>query len=243
MIYRPANRPNRLKRWWFGLLILPLLALWWWWAWFAALAASLVRPLWSLGEPDAATLNSATLRLPVLEAEVSRLTADNAALRQALGRRPDPAERPLLGRVISHPRVSPYDTLVVDLGAANASPRPNLGNAVLVDGTFIGTVSAVGPTTVQIELAAAAGREWPARIGEKVPIVARGRGAGNFSAEVAAGLAVTPGEPVTLIMNEQTFNLGVVDRTEAQAGGSLETIYFRLPLNLDELDWVEIHAR
>lgn len=244
MTYRPSNRSlYGRRRWWLaGVVLIPAFILWWWWASFAALAANLVRPIWEIGRAPTTTENEAALRLPALLGEVRRLTDENTSLRRALGRFPDPAERPVLGRVISHPLLSPYDTLIADIGAANSGPRPNIGNAVLVDGSFLGTVSAVGPTTVQVELASAPGHEWPVRLGDRVPAIARGRGAGNFSAEMAPGLLVNPGELVALTVNERSFNLGVVDRT-GDSGSSVETIYFRSPVNLDELRWVEIYAR
>ncbi|MDO8521049.1 MAG: rod shape-determining protein MreC [bacterium] len=165
-----------------------------------------------------------------------RLQEENEEFRTALGR----AEQRdlLLARVLATPGRSPYDTLVLDVGAQHGLVP---GMKVVIDGDFVvGTVSTVAGKSAIVTLSSSYGSELPVNIGtSSLPAVAKGEGGGNFRITLPRGVLVSRGDLV-LIPSFFPGYTGVVEAIEERGGGSLQDLYVRLPFNVNELTWVYV---
>jgi len=78
------------------------------------------------------------------------------------------------------------------------------------------------------------------RIDRVIPVTLFGQGGGSLYGDVPAGTSVAVGESVTL--TGLTFGfVGEVSHVKKEEGGSFETLYLHLPVNLFELRFVEVH--
>lgn len=166
------------------------------------------------------------------------LAAENEVLKTKLGRSPEFALT--LARVLVAPSVSPYDTLIIDVGADHGVV-PNM--EVFGDGDFkIGEVTRVFSRSAVVSLYSTPDMELPVIIGSSsLPTIARGAGGGNFRATLPKGAPVAVGD-VALIPALAPEYVGVVDAIDRPEGSSLQTIFIKLPFNLFTLQWVYLAA-
>jgi cell shape-determining protein MreC len=189
--------------------------------------ASFQREIETL-KKDMRVLQLMTLELPLLAEENRRL--------QALWSRRSYDES-VLGRVLARPSATPYDTFVLDVGSLS---RVAKGDLVLVENVAIGTVSNVFLRTSIVQLFSAPGVQSNISIAtSSIPVVARGIGGGNFIGEVPRGINVEKGDVVVLPdVSSRVF--AVVAEVQADASDPFRTILFQLPINIAEIDWVEV---
>ncbi len=168
--------------------------------------------------------------LPILKKE-------NQELREILGRRPLDGNF-LLARVLARPNRSPYDTLIIDRGEKNGVRAGDV--ATVYGGIALGTIERVYAASSVVKLFSSPGQEIDVFIGEgNIPVSAEGRGGGNFNARVPKGIVVHEGDSV-LFPSSATAFLGVVGAVEALPSDSFQNVFFRAPVNIYELKWVEI---
>lgn len=180
-------------------------------------------------------------RLDTLSAEVldrEMLLQENRALREVLGRREE--ERTVLGSVLSRPNRSPYDTLLIDIGADRGL---RAGDYVLGLGSVvIGRVAAVYEESSLVKLLSAPGEEQEVLVGTSTPAKAIGVGGGNFRIILPKGVPVSVGDPIVFPgISPRIF--GKVEEIESGSSDTFERIFFQSPINLFELRWVEILSR
>lgn len=177
----------------------------------------------------------------VREAEPVRLENvilrdENEALKSELGR--TIAEETVLAVVLARPIVSPYDTLIVDVGRAK-DVLP--GDLVLSDtGIAIGTVTVSHTDTSVVTLFSSPGLETQVFIGPRaVSAVAVGRGGGNFAVKLPRGIGIEEGDAITMPgINPKIF--AVAERTVERPADPLQTVLFKNPVNFLELRFVEV---
>ena len=152
-----------------------------------------------------------------------------------------------LGRVRGDDRVvanvlvgagqSPYDTLVIDAGEEEGI---NIGNMVVYSGS--GTIGEVVETTqnsAKIKLYSYPGEEHRVTVGSHyIPVLAIGRGMGNFEAKVPQDSAVFVGDYVVTVSGN--LILGTVSLIEAKPAEPIKKIFFRVPFNITEIQSVEV---
>jgi len=184
---------------------------------------------------EIATLREELLRLRFEALEAPMLREENRRLSELWQRRS--YEESVLGRVLARPSASPYDTFVLDVGQRNSVSE---GDLVIADGIAIGVIAHVFWHTSVAKLFSAPGVVSVVSIDEtSTPIEAQGRGAGNFIAKVPRNIDVVEGSVVMLPdFNPRVF--AVVERVAAEASDPFRTIYFRLPINFSEIDFVEV---
>ena len=149
---------------------------------------------------DAASLQNANALLAsdnaALATENRALTDKVASLSALLGDASAPPAAPgiVLG-VLASPPASPYDTLVVDGGAARGVA---LGmEAFGTGGTPIGVVSSVEDAFARITLFSAPGESLAGWVGDKhLPLTLAGAGAGAFTATAPRAAAIATGDIV-----------------------------------------------
>lgn len=188
---------------------------------------SLLREIERL-EKDAKVLQLETFELPIL-------TAENQRLQELWQRRTH--DESLLGRVLARPNMTPYDTLVIDVGSLGGVAERDL---VIVENVAIGRISSVFPRTSLVQLFSAPGVESNVSIStSSVMVVATGVGGGNFVGEVSRVIEVERGS-VVVLPDIRARVFAIVEEVQAEASDPFRTILFHLPVNIAEIDWVEV---
>lgn len=126
-----------------------------------------------------------------IRAELEAAKAENESLKSALGRRG--GRDLLLAAVLLKPSRSPYDTLLVDVGAEDGLAG---GERAFAQGDIlIGEVARVDEKTSLVSLYSSPGRRFDARLG-KYDFEAVGEGGGEFEAVVPNALEVKEGDDI-----------------------------------------------
>lgn len=193
------------------------------------------------------------------QALISSLQTENEYLREMLGKTPTSTNMILAG-VIERPPKTPYDSLVLDIGSDQEILE---GDMVFSDGMYaIGTISSVGNHTSTVTLFSSSGQKIDALInspieGEKDipnstttastakaknvlnPVVAEGRGGGNYYIKLPKNIKVKVGDPV-IWPSTETILLGAVEVVDSSEGDAYSQLYFKSPINMNSLRYVQI---
>ncbi|MFA5934875.1 MAG: rod shape-determining protein MreC [Candidatus Paceibacterota bacterium] len=162
---------------------------------------------------------------------------ENEELKDILNRKSN-KNNYVLGSVLIKPFLSPYDTLIIDVGSSDGI---KIGSKVLADGnSFIGYVSEVYSNTSKVVLYSSYGEKIPVLIGQNnIEKEALGIGAGNFKVEMPRESDVKEGD--TIIIPSVSSNIfGVVEKVQFKATDSFQNVLFKSPVNISELKWVEV---
>ncbi len=165
------------------------------------------------------------------------LVRENQTLKEALGRNTKEANA-VFAVVLSKPNKSPYDTLLLDVGETHGV---RTGDIVRVyDDVPIGRVLEVYGASSKVILFSSPGEEIDIEIGkENISTRAKGVGGGNFKAVVPRGLDVKEGDSIVFPSVSARF-IGVVEKIKVKPSDSLQTIFFKSPVNIFQLKFVEV---
>lgn len=169
------------------------------------------------------------------------LRSDHEALLASVG---FVAQNPstVIGRVLTTLWTNPYDVLLVELPAGRlVEPQSAV---TFADALYLGRVVAVNGRIAQVQLLSAPGSVIPVAVGTSTTITeAHGRGGGNFQITLPRGVPVAVGDVVHATSSPQRWSLGRIGNIEREPSDSSQTLFFRYPLNLQTLKFVEIHVR
>lgn len=185
---------------------------------------------------DNRMLNKRIIELERTALIIERLATENKELKTLLAR--DTAQHTILAVVLARPALSPYDTFIVDVGRDSGI---SIGDRVVVDGTFVmGEVSKVFQKTAQVKLFSSPGEKINVVLGSSnLLVAAEGRGGGNFEFTLPRGITVREGDILTIPdINMQV--LGVVEKISITSASSFQVVYFKNPVNLAQVKWVQI---
>jgi len=261
MNYLQRNRPLQ-KKWiskpvvaipaiLVGTLLLYLIA----WNFLNPVIFAIGRPIWSAknyisdqvvkvwssfkNTEELATEN-AKLQQELIEAKISLESLDaykkeNEILKSGFGQ--TNSEKRIVVAIMAKPNLSPYDTLILDAGTSQGI---SVGNKVMSGDFIIGTISETHSNYSKATVLSEPGELLNATIGNKnIQIEATGRGGGNFTAKLPKEIDVKVGDLVKMPgLNPKFF--GIVGSVEQTQTGSFQTILFSLPVNINELSWVEV---
>lgn len=205
---------------------------------FGALGAQLQSKTALAGEND--TLRAELASTTAALADRNVLYQENLELKARLDR--DGSMHTILAGVILRPPATPYDTLTIDAGKAQGVAQ---GALVSAGGTtLIGEVDEVFDTTARVTLFSAPGQTYQALLTEtdahaSVPISVQGQGNGSLVAEVPTTIAVQVGDSVIFpgVAGGLASTVVAVDEKSNQ---SFETVYMRLPVDPEQLRYVEV---
>lgn len=154
---------------------------------------------------------------------------ENLALRSMLGQR-EFGEKMVLGNVVAHPNISPYDTFVIDVGAIDGLV---VGDTVLAEHyTAIGTILSLQKNSAVVGLFSNGGRETPVVIGDsRIPATLKGHGGGNFTIDLPKDAQFGEGDVVALADHPSRV-VGVVGAIETGPDSSSKTLLVTYPLNI-----------
>ncbi len=152
-----------------------------------------------------------------------------------------------LGRVRSDDRVvanvfvgpgrSPYDTLIIDAGTDEGV---NIGDMVVYTGSgVIGEIVESNQSSSKVKLYSSPGEEHMVYAGSHyLPVLALGRGMGNFEAKVPQDSAVDVGDNVVTAKRNLIF--GKIFLVEEKPAEPFKRIFFRVSFNITEIQSVEV---
>lgn len=139
-------------------------------------------------------------------------------------------------RVLSSFLVSPYGTFIIQAGKSDGLAT---GNAVLSPGGFIiGVVSDADAHSSTVQELFAPGNTVQL-IAENVAFSADGRGGGNARAEIPRDAKVALGD-VVKAHEYAGLPAGVIGSIESASSSATQTLFIRLPVNLDTLTFVYV---
>ena len=165
------------------------------------------------------------------------LQNENEALKSLLNRE-DTKLKSILASVLVKPPQTPYDMLIVDIGEDYGI---KVGDKVVANSNvFIGEVSEVFPSTVKIILYSTPGRKLSVVLGaSSISVEAVGIGGGNFNIFLPREVEVKEGD--VIVIPSITSNVfGVVEKVNFKDKDSFQTVFFKSPVNISELSFVEI---
>lgn len=165
------------------------------------------------------------------------LKKENNDLKNILNRNKS-GQKFLLGAVLVKPFLSPYDTIITDIGTADGV---KVGDQVLADGNiYLGYVSEVYDKTSKVVLYSSPGEKVKVLIGEgNIEKEAVGLGNGNFSVELPREVDVKEGDLI-VIPSISSNIFGVVEKVEFKESDSFQDVLFKNPVNIAELKWIEV---
>ena len=218
---------------------------------FAPLAARIAAPFFSAE----ASIARAAEGVTAFFRSCAALAAENAALKSALSYARaeneflktissvqkdasiflDAGENTITAAVLSRPRWSVYDTLIIDAGATDGV---EVGMKVFASGFVIGEISEVENHTAFVSLYSTPGRKVVAQIAGKFPTELVGSGGGTFETIIPHGLPVSVGDGA--FAPDISPKLFAIVEAVADSGEGTARIYLRLPVNIFELHAMEV---
>ena len=162
---------------------------------------------------------------------------ENEDLKNILSRKKT-EQKLLLSSILVKPFLSPYDTLIIDVGS---SSLVSVGDKILADGnSYIGYISEVYNNTSKVVLYSSPGEKVKVLIGNNnILKEAIGKGGGNFGVEMPRESDIKEGD--SIIMPSISTNIfGIVEKVEFKESDSFQNVLFKSPVNISELKWVEV---
>lgn len=169
--------------------------------------------------------------------EMNLVRIENEELKDALNR--IEAKNTILARVLANPGVTFYDSMTIDQGE-NAGIKKD--DKVLYYDVPIGLISDVYKNTAKVSLYSSYGNEFDVKIGgNSFSTKAVARGGGNFVAKVPKGTDINEGDIVKIPqIGNKVF--ATVEKIESKPADTFETVYFKSPINVFEIGWVEVKS-
>ena len=197
--------------------------------------------LWSIfAEKKSLAAENTSLRTQLDAANQSLLDlnaykTENDQLKTLLGR--NPTQKKIFAIILAKPNQSLYDTLVLDVGK---NQGVKVGDSVVSGDFIIGTVREAYDNYSKAVLASAPGETFTVRIGASgIDTQALGRGGGNFIAQLPKEIPITKGD----LIKSPAWGLeffGAVEDIEQNAADPFQFILFKLPVNINTLESVEV---
>jgi len=164
------------------------------------------------------------------------LFEENTDLKELLGR--ETVEQTVFAVVLTKPNRSAYDTIVIDVGE-NAGIKE--GDKVLYGKSIaIGKIAEVFKNSSKVLLFSSPGEEVSVMVGRNsIETTAYGRGGGNFEIKLPRDAEVKIGDAV-VAPSIMPSVLGVVGEIETESSSPIKNIFFKGPVDIFELKWVEV---
>lgn len=185
------------------------------------------------------------------QALIKSLEVENEYLKSLLGKYRDDSNMILAGVVLRPPR-TPFDSLMIDAGSDQDILE---GDLVFADVNYaIGVISSVSEKTSTVALFSSSGQKIDGlinsdlessmststkRVNSLSPVSIEGRGGGNFYIKLPKNIKVKSGDPI-IWPGAETIILGVVEVVESTEGDAYSQIYFKSPINMNSLRYVQV---
>ncbi|MEK7613850.1 MAG: rod shape-determining protein MreC [Patescibacteria group bacterium] len=164
---------------------------------------------------------------------VAPLIEDNARLQALVDLTPNDVVG--VGRVISAPPRTLYDTLLVSL---SEGADVQVGDVVLFEEILLGEVIAREDTLALVSLYSSGGTKSDVRVGSPSAIVVmEGQGGGAFTFEVPRSVFLAPGD-VVLNTRFGVHPLAIVESVVVDPDETVSTVYARSPVSFSDIVYV-----
>ncbi|MCK5022232.1 MAG: rod shape-determining protein MreC [Candidatus Pacebacteria bacterium] len=165
------------------------------------------------------------------------ILAENKELKELLGMKIDDRKF-ILANVISKPKISLYDSFILDIGE---SDKVKKGDRVLAGtNVVIGEIEEVYSNSSKVKLYSYFQDELNVAIGfNKIISEAKGKGGGVFEIKLPQGIKVNKGDMITFPEMDLII-LGKVEEIITYPEDPFQSILFKSPVNVFELRWVQI---
>lgn len=162
---------------------------------------------------------------------------ENAELKEIMGRLPTGSQF-VLGNILAKPNITPYDTLIIDVGSENGL-KPDM--RVFANGdVLVGEIESVERNSSRVILYSAPGNISQVVYGNTGRFFnARGTGNGTFEVDVARDVAVAVGD-MFYYPGMTAMPLGVARKIDFDARDSFKKVLMKSPVNIQEERWVEV---
>lgn len=221
---------------------------------FPALFSAVVSPFWRLefaiengalkshnqllSENEKLKLEILELKMRDASSTIAILESQNQELLEKFGRASSTPREIMVAAVLSRPSSTPYDELILDLGEAAGISSTTL---VYAPGkVLIGRIVDVLPGVSRAILFTSPGQTMSVTIGpENVQATAKGRGGGQYEADVPHGSNIKVDDVVSdTSMRDRAF--GVVVKVESDPSDPFDKVYFTPPINVYSVRFVEV---
>jgi len=165
------------------------------------------------------------------------LQAENDNLKDLLGRK-EIKGKSILSAVLVKPPQIPYDTLIIDIGEED---NVKVGDKVIANANvYIGEISEVQKNSSKVIMYSTPGYKLSVVLGiGSVTVEAVGIGGGNFNIFLPREIEVKEGD--TIVIPSITANIfGIVEKIKFDDKDSVQTVLFKSPVNISELNFVEV---
>jgi rod shape-determining protein MreC len=183
-------------------------------------------------------LNEANAKILSFDA----LKRENQELRSFLRKDSEQGENSfLVASIVSKPPQSPYDILVLDVGSEKGIW---VGMTVTAYGdVLLGYVVDVSKKTSKVKLISFPQEETNVLLSvSNTPAIAVGLGGENLEIILPRTIEIKSGESI-VALGVESLLVGVVEKVEINVSNPLQKIFFRLPINLQELRYVSIEMQ
>jgi cell shape-determining protein MreC len=172
-----------------------------------------------------------------LSIEYDILKNENEELRGLLGRI-EGQEDLVIASILVRPRKSPYDTLIIDIGKDNNISTGS--RVVLSEDILLGEISEVFDHSSKVVLYSNPGVITQVSIGEgNITAEAKGIGGGNYEIELPRDVPIEEGASVR-VLGIKGGILGIIERVESTPQDPSKKILFKIPVNIQEIEWVTV---
>lgn len=164
------------------------------------------------------------------------LWEENRELKKLLGR--GDMDNRLLASVLTNPSVSPYGTVLLDVGTDDGVV---VGNKVVKGQIVLGEIIALNKSSALMMPLSTSGEITNAFMSNKdiIPVVVTGRGGGNYIIELPRDAVASVGDIVTLA-GLNSLIVGTVEHVAIQPNDPFKHILFKSPVSLFSTRYVEI---
>lgn len=141
-------------------------------------------------------------------------------------------------KILVKPPVSPYGSLI--LGSGSRDGRVRAEEVLWGEYTALGEIDEVFERSSRVRLYSDPGQEAEGLIGvEGLPLTLVGRGGGTYRGELPREIDVEIGDVVRKAGSERLI-LGTVKGIERSTSSTFQDIYIAVPVNIYELEYVDI---
>lgn len=149
-----------------------------------------------------------------------------------------PGSSLVLGVILARPPRTPYDSLLIDIGEDEGLV---VGDVVYAERDYvIGTIVEVLKSTAVVKLYSAPDQKFDVLLGSStIPVIAEGRGSGNFYIKVPKNIDVDEGDQI-IASGIKSKVLGTAERVDSDDGDAYSHVYFRMPVLLYSLHYVQV---
>ena len=180
-------------------------------------------------------------------ADYQIIVRENESLKEILSRQPED-KKFILAAVLAKPGVSPYDTLLLDLGAKDGAI---IGNLIFAEGDIpIGRLTSVTSDTAKAILFSSTRERTPVIVpSSSIPagesnlfLEIIGRGGGNFEMILPRDFTLVRGDRVVL-PGLRSYAVAIVETILSDPRDSFKKALLRSPVNIQDLKFVEVELK